>query len=223
MELVVLAICFAVLVSIIAAVYLVRRVQNKSWEDTIIRACHAGDLTKLRRLAKKGSMQGRSRPLCHAARNGDRLDVIRCLVKELGANVNQADADGCTPLFMAALEGHLELVRCLGKELGADVNQPDRYGCSPLYIAAEKGFVAIVRCLGKELDADVKQATQTGHTPLHIGAQCGHLAVVKCLVKELGSDVNRTAKMGESPFSAASLAKHEEVARWLEMNGAAAA
>jgi hypothetical protein len=33
------------------------------------------------------------------------LEAVRVLIKELGANVNQARNDGCTPLYMAAQEG----------------------------------------------------------------------------------------------------------------------
>jgi ankyrin repeat protein len=53
--------------------------------------------------------------------------VVRCLVKELSADVNKANDTGCTALFCAAGEGDLNMVRwqCLVKELGADVNQSD--------------------------------------------------------------------------------------------------
>jgi ankyrin repeat protein len=44
-----------------------------------------------------------------AAYNGH-LDVMRCLVKDFGADVNQADQDGDTPLSIAADAGNLDVV-----------------------------------------------------------------------------------------------------------------
>ena len=56
--------------------------------------------------------------------------------------------DGATPLFVAALKGHLEVVRLL-VESGANKDQgtTDK-GATPLYIAAEKGHLEVVRFLG---------------------------------------------------------------------------
>ena len=65
-----------------------------------------------------------------AAINGH-LDVARCLVKELGAAVNQADNTGVTPLIEAAVGGHLDVVRCLVTDLGAVVDQACNDGVLP--------------------------------------------------------------------------------------------
>jgi ankyrin repeat protein len=59
------------------------------------------------------------------------------LAKDLGADVNLGDEEGCTPLFIAAQKGHLAVLRCLLDELGADVNQASNRGFTPLMIAAE--------------------------------------------------------------------------------------
>jgi ankyrin repeat protein len=56
-----------------------------------------------------------------AAQNGH-LAFVQCLVKELGANINQATNTGCTPLYIAAEQEHLSVVQCFVKEYGADVN-----------------------------------------------------------------------------------------------------
>jgi ankyrin repeat protein len=63
------------------------------------------------------------RPLFKAASHG-KLDLMRILVNELGADVNQAKEDnGATALILAAQNGVVDIVRCLGKELGADMNK----------------------------------------------------------------------------------------------------
>jgi rRNA maturation endonuclease Nob1 len=50
------------------------------------------------------------------------LDVLLCLVRNLSADVNQAEPNGSTPLISAA-SSDCALVQCLAMELGADVNQ----------------------------------------------------------------------------------------------------
>ena len=62
--------------------------------------------------------------------------LARSLV--VGADVNQADANGWTSLFRSSYEGHVEAVRCLVKELGANVNQADAKGCTPLHASSQE-------------------------------------------------------------------------------------
>jgi ankyrin repeat protein len=112
------------------------------------------------------------------------LDILRCLVNELGADVNGARlSDGATPLSIAVQEGHLAVVRCMVKEFSVDVNNAMGDGVTPLFIAARKGNVAIVRCLVKELGADVNKARLDGATPLMNAARFGHEDVVTFLIK----------------------------------------
>ena len=64
------------------------------------------------------------------------LDVVRHLV-EVGADKDQAENSGETPLFIAAQNGQLEVVRHL-VAVGADKDQALNSGATPLYIAAEE-------------------------------------------------------------------------------------
>jgi ankyrin repeat protein len=54
-----------------------------------------------------------------------------CLGKELRVDVNKANNAGCTPLFIAAQNGHESIVQYLVKELGADINQGEKRGGTP--------------------------------------------------------------------------------------------
>ena len=74
---------------------------------------------------------------------------------EAGADVNLADKDGQTPLFRAALKGHIfrdvltrhiESVKAL-IDAGADVNQADNVGRNPLDMASSGGHIEVVRML----------------------------------------------------------------------------
>jgi ankyrin repeat protein len=60
-------------------------------------------------------------PLLIVAMQGN-LTMVKCLVKEFGADVSLASEEGHAPLHAAAENGHLAVMICLVKELGADVN-----------------------------------------------------------------------------------------------------
>jgi ankyrin repeat protein len=86
-----------------------------------------------------------------------KLDVVRCLVRENGADVNQSEYEGASFLCIAAHEGHLDVVCCLVNEYGADVNQAKKDRATPLLIAVQKGQFTVVRFLA-EHGADINQA-----------------------------------------------------------------
>jgi predicted LPLAT superfamily acyltransferase len=62
-------------------------------------------------LSHFGSFSGAT-PLCIAAQSG-RLAAVRCLANDLGADASRIDAEGRSPLFMAAYHGHLEVMQFL--------------------------------------------------------------------------------------------------------------
>jgi ankyrin repeat protein len=150
-------------------------------------------------------------PLYLAAQHNN-VPIVRYMVTELGADVNQTmRGDGGTALLTAADWGRVALVRCLGKELGADVNQSRNDGCTPVSIACQQTEVAVVRCLVTELGADVNRSDDQGHTPLYNAARDGKYDLVRCLVKELGADVNQAKENGCTPIMAASFFQYEKV------------
>lgn len=88
---------------------------------------------------------GAKTPLLYATRQGE-LEITRMLV-EAGANLEQSDANGVTPLLNAIINGavaskpgppteHLEVARYL-LEQGANINVSDWYGQTPLFAAVE--------------------------------------------------------------------------------------
>ena len=85
-----------------------------------------------------------SMDIFEAARTGN-IDRVRELIAA-GANVNQQDIDGWTPLHLAAYNGHQAVVQAL-IAAGADVNQQDNDGRTPLHRAACYGHQEVVQAL----------------------------------------------------------------------------
>src|SRR3972149_6732401 len=82
--------------------------------------------------------------LCIASENGN-VEVVSFLLNN-GANVNQANHNGITPLYIASYKGYVEIVSLLLKN-GANVNQARNDATTPLYIASKKGYVKVVSLL----------------------------------------------------------------------------
>jgi hypothetical protein len=170
-------------------------------------------------MARQGVHASSAVHLTEAAVHG-KVEVMRYLVNDLGADVNQADDEGFTPLYSAAQEGHVAAVRCLVNELGADVDLANQAGATPLYLACQLGHLALVRCLVEELGANVNLPNQQGTTPLIIAAQEGQLAVVRCLVEELGADVNQKTKDGVTALMVAATMDNHKLVAYLMRHGA---
>ena len=105
-----------------------------------------------------------------------------------GADVNQTQPDGTTPLHWAVYRVDRELVAALLKK-GARADVVNRYGASPL---AEAVRVANLETGGMLLEAgaDANVANEDGQTALMLAARTGNVAVAKLLVQH-GADVNR--------------------------------
>jgi hypothetical protein len=95
-------------------------------------------------------------------------DLVRLLVTECGANINQVCADinnGLTdvgtPLSMAAFQGHLDVVRCL-VELGAEIGTVDSDGCTALLNSAIVGQYSTMQYLLEEADAKIEDVNDDG-------------------------------------------------------------
>ena len=72
--------------------------------------------------------------------------TARALI-EAGANVNEDDSDGVTPLFAASREGNATMVRAL-LEAGADYKET-KSGTCPYTIAKQNGHKDVVQALVK--------------------------------------------------------------------------
>ena len=126
-----------------------------------------------------------------------------------GADPDETDRDGRTPLHHAAVHGR-PLVVTLLMDAGATVRR-DRFGWTPLHCAAaaEGRPWAIIPFVTS--GADVNARTDRGQTPLHFAAMHGTTASVQLL---LGAGADREAldAGGRSPGCLALEAGHDDVA-----------
>jgi ankyrin repeat protein len=149
------------------------------------------------------------------------------LLLDFGADPNERDEYGDTPLAYAAGRGQVEAMRYLiargakvrahgsplveaayaGKieamrlliSLGADVNRPDEWGICPLH-AAVYHPPAVQFLL--EAGADQNIAGMDGNTALHYAASYNQLESARLLL-EHGADPSRKNLKGEMPYQAA--------------------
>ena len=85
-----------------------------------------------------------------------------------GANVNQVDNHGRTPLYWASKFGYIEWVKYL-LDKGAKINKEEQNGKTPLYIASEEGKKDVVKLLLNR-GVNVTQAAKYGVMPLNVAS-----------------------------------------------------
>uniref|UniRef100_A0A6Q2XQ92 Ankyrin repeat domain 52 n=1 Tax=Esox lucius TaxID=8010 RepID=A0A6Q2XQ92_ESOLU len=120
-----------------------------------------------------------------------------------GANVNQPNHRGCTPLHLAAVSTNGALCLELLVNNGADVNMQSKEGKSPLHMAAIHGRFTRSQILiqnGGEIDCVDKY----GNTPLHVAAKHGHELLISTLMTN-GADTARQGIHGMFPLHLAVL------------------
>ncbi|MHC4458074.1 MAG: ankyrin repeat domain-containing protein [Planctomycetota bacterium] len=109
------------------------------------------------------------------------------LLIDLGADVNQRDKRGMSPLDEAALHGNTNVLQLL-LDHDADVNASGEYGSTPLHYTGHRGEAEAAKLLiekGAEIDVKAKN----GDTPLCRAIRSSQLKVAEVLLAN-GADVN---------------------------------
>ncbi|GAB3379516.1 ankyrin repeat domain-containing protein [Spongiibacter taiwanensis] len=107
-------------------------------------------------------------PLNGALRTDATLDVVKILI-DAGADLNTRNADGWTPLAMAARyrsAAHVELLL----DAGADIEATNKHGMTPLYLALAGEDPAVATLL-VERGASLSATTNEGKTILAYAAE----------------------------------------------------
>jgi len=147
---------------------------------------------------------------------GQRRQAVELI--EAGADVNEAQADGSTPLLWAAYRVDTELASLL-LQRGADPDQGNIYGASPLGEAVKVAAEELVDML-LDAGADANAFNADGQTALMLATRSGSTAIVERLLEQ-GADVNaRERWRGQSALMWAADAGFPEIVARLIARGA---
>ncbi len=155
----------------------------------------------------------------YAAARGD-TSVIRRML-DYGADIDQRNAAGRTPLAEAAKSGQLKAVKLLLDE-GAEVNIYDtESGFTPLHSAAQKNHPAVVRRL-LAAGANVNARNQWNQTPLWQAAWQawhGNTEIAHILIAH-GAEIDVPDEKGHTPLAMAARSGHAPMVDYLLEQGA---
>ena len=190
----------------------------------IIEAAARGDLDGLRRLVEAGAKPDEGdydqRTAMHLAASEGNLDVVRCLVEELGASLSRVDRWGGTPLDDAIRSKHHGVTKWL-QGLGAALGLTSKAATEgDIVEAAARGNLDMLRKL-VEGGAKPDEGDYDKRTAMHLAASEGKLDVVRCLVEELGASHSPVDRWGGTPLDDATRSGHDAVTKWLRQAGAA--
>lgn len=155
--------------------------------------------------------------LFEAVKTGD-AEALAALLEGNRGQVAARDANGWTPLHLAAFYGHEAAVRALlnkGAEVNALSDNPLRN--TPLHAAAAGKHAGIAKLL-VERGANVDFPQHSGWAPLHAAAQHGDMEMARALI-DAGADPGVRADNAQRPIDLALLKGHQEMVEFLESNG----
>ena len=159
-----------------------------------------------------------SSSLSDAVLYGD-VKTVQTLIAN-GANVNEVDATGMTPLMVAASEGQTAIAQLL-VDAGADVQQAGEDGTTALMRAASANRVDIMKQLVAK-GADVNAKNKGGMTALMVAAFGGYATAVRALLADK-ADSNAKDSQGRTALMAAATSGDPPTLEALLAGGAAPA
>ncbi|MFW2600358.1 ankyrin repeat domain-containing protein [Aliarcobacter butzleri] len=139
-------------------------------------------------------------------------DMLKLKLKN-GANPNEQDSRGWTPLMIASAERNKEIVELL-LEYGADPNIKNYLNRTALNYSSRYGFIEIVKLLLKNGANPNIDNIINENSPLMAASEFGHLGVVKLLI-EYGADVSSKCFNNRTALDLAEENKHGDIAKVL--------
>jgi ankyrin repeat protein len=142
-----------------------------------------------------------------------------------GANIEDRDDHGHTPLHLAAEAGNMEIVRMLITH-GAQVNaltivHGTGINYTPVDAAASRGHLEVTKYLSQNGAILYEREGYMGYHSVMLGAAAsGNIELVRYLHEGNEIPIDETDSMGISPLHMAIEKAHEHVVEYLVQNGA---
>lgn len=151
-------------------------------------------------------------PIIHLPTANGSEEVLRLLLIA-GANPNDRDATGMTPLMLSAFQGHVRIAALL-LDSEAELEAKDSMGYTPLIFAANAGQQKMVEfLLSKGANPNAKDNQNS--TPVMFAAQHGFDVIVRRLLTS-GADVLARGTHGLTAVDLAVQNKHHETLQILQ-------
>ncbi|MDX2050464.1 MAG: ankyrin repeat domain-containing protein [Rickettsiaceae bacterium] len=144
------------------------------------------------------------------------IDAISRFI-EHGANINEKDNFGWTPLHCVCHNGHEQTAKLL-IEHGANIDEKDNSGLTPLHQACYWGHEQIAKLL-KEHGAKIDEKDNFGWTSLYSACFKGQEQIAKLLI-ELGAKIDEKDNSGGTPLHWACGNGHKQIVKLLIEHGA---
>ena len=111
------------------------------------------------------------------------LVALKFLLDSAGANVDETNADGFTPLMYALFDGNVELVKVLiGSGANVCMSYTNGNGWTPIHIACTKASVEILQLL-IEAGGNLAATGSIDETPLHLASGEGNIEIVTAILQ----------------------------------------
>ncbi len=143
------------------------------------------------------------------------IERVKFLIA-VGADINEPNTKGITPLHVVAQEGYPALAQLL-IAYGANLHARYQNLWTPLHLAAQNGHLEVTNLL-IAYGANVNGPKDT-FTPLHFAAQEGHLDTARLLIAH-GANVQGQYKNGWTPLHLAAQEGHTDMVTFLLDHGA---
>ena len=184
-------------------------------------AAATGNLQKLRQLLPAASTttlldveDDAGRTPLHSAAKGGQLATVEFLGQR-GSNVNADDRNGCRPLHLALMNGHVDIAKLLVQDFRASESKTDYAGKTPAqYFDHPPLALWMLKFETREGDRDEK-----GNTALIHAATQGHLSSVRYLLRR-NADVSAKNKSLSTALGEACVRGHLDVIALLLSHGA---
>ncbi|MDP0561758.1 MAG: ankyrin repeat domain-containing protein [Candidatus Endonucleobacter sp. (ex Gigantidas childressi)] len=143
------------------------------------------------------------------------FEKVKCLVDDLGADINYTSSSQPSPLGTAIFMKNAIMVDYL-IEHGAKVNEFSGFHnnkSKPLFMAVSQNNCSVIQCLidHKALINEIVD----GVSPLHLAVLNGDMDVIKCLC-ENGADINNKHDNNRSPFDVAEHYGQKEIVTYFK-------